>query len=116
MAEKACMAIQAPAMPGPFSPPFILDRDAYMERRAIMEEALHVDRPNATLHDMQQIWHEAAESGYRTTFAQVATSAARSDWEPAKAFCRRLREQFDDGLAREVMRDIQQLVRDKLNE
>lgn len=58
----------------------VIDRYAYHERKAIMEEA-GVDPIQAT--------QAATMEGYNTGFALAATALANGDQEPAKELCRR---------------------------
>lgn len=96
--------------------PWVLDREAYHERMAIMMEALMAEHPSPTQHQLSMVTSEASESAHKTPFAVAATAAARGDWEPAKALCRGERSRRGESAGRELMRAIQDAVREKMGE
>lgn len=80
---------------------WILDREAFNERAAIM-----IEDGGLPIYEAHSA---AADLSYRTPLALAATEAARGDWEPAKALCRKQPE----GYGRDLMRAIQEAVREK---
>lgn len=64
-----------------------IDRDAFHERAAILEEAAIAD---GTLETMGYSWcsQQAAAEISRLPFSVVATAMANGDPKPAKALCR----------------------------
>jgi hypothetical protein len=85
-----------------------MDREAYDERLAIMQvEAGEGDN----LMHLRQV---AADAAYHTRFALAATEGANGNWDAAKEWCCELRERFGDQMARDLMRDLQQAVKDEM--
>lgn len=89
----------------------VIDREAYHERAAILEDAAEAD---GTLETMGHGWcyqRAAAEIG-KLPFSVAATAAANGDWEPAKALCRGERAKNGQQMAMELWRAIQEAVAD----
>lgn len=81
--------------------PYVLDREAYFERMAIMMES-DIDAMEAS--------RMATDSAYQTPLALSATAAIRGDWEPAKNLCRVERDKHGEARGRELMRSIQDAI------
>lgn len=64
---------------------WVMDREAYVERRAIMEVE-GVDSLTAA--------RDASDSGYRTRMSKAATEAANGDWEPAREWVAEIAKRF----------------------
>lgn len=86
-------------------PRVILDREAYEERESIMLEAGE--------HDSVAILG-ASNCGHCTPFARAATSLANGDPAPAQDMCRREAERHGREWGRELMRAMQEAVRESL--
>ncbi len=84
---------------------WVMDREAYLERRAIMEvegvEPLPASR-------------EAADAAYATRMSQVCTAAANGDWTLARIWCRELASRFGRELARATWEDVKENLRIEL--
>ena len=83
----------------------VIDRDAYAEKRACLLED-GVDQTTAA--------QQAAYVGYNTPFALAATALANGDQEPAKELCRREMGKHGRDHALQLMRAIQEAVKDSL--
>lgn len=94
----------------------MLDREAYDERMAIMMEALMAEHSSPTQQQLSMVASDASESAYKTPFAVAATAAARGNWEPAKELCRGERARRGEVAGRELMRTIQEAVREKMTD
>jgi hypothetical protein len=86
---------------------FVMEYEAYAERRAILE--VEGAKPLDAARD-------AADYAYATRFGVAATAAARGDWEPAREWCREERARFGEELARALMRDIQTAVKAEIKQ
>lgn len=75
-----------------------MEREAYVERRAIMEIDGGVDGLTAS--------REASEYAYHTRFGKVATAAANGNWEAARAWCAELAERYGQEAADNLISDI----------
>jgi hypothetical protein len=67
---------------------WVMDREAYNERRAIMEVNKASD---ATCLDIAR---HASDVAYKTRFGQVCTDAANGDWTAAEAWMKEIRGRF----------------------
>lgn len=76
---------------------WVIDREAYVERRAIMEIE-GVDSLTAS--------REASDYGYGTRLSKVATQAANGDWEPARAWVAETAKRFGQEVADELVEEI----------
>lgn len=76
---------------------YVMERDAYIERRAIMEVE-GVDGLTAS--------REASEYAYHTRLGRVATAAANGDWESAREWCAELAERYGQDAADNLISDI----------
>lgn len=85
-----------------------MDREAYAERRAIME----VDAPD---NEPMTAAREAADYAYKTRFGVVATAAANGDWQPARAWCAEISKRFGADTGAAVMRDIEEAIKAELD-
>jgi hypothetical protein len=76
---------------------WVIDREAYTERRAIMEvegvESLEASRV-------------ASVCGYRTQLSEVATEAANGDWEPAREWIAETALRYGQSTADELVSEI----------
>jgi cobalamin biosynthesis Mg chelatase CobN len=75
-----------------------MDREAYVERRAIMEVE-GVDGLTAS--------REASDYAYHTRLGRVATAAANGNWEPAREWCAELAERYGQEAADDLVSDIE---------
>jgi hypothetical protein len=85
---------------------WVMDRDAYQERRAIMEvegaDGLTASR-------------EASDCAYATRMGVVCTAGANRDWAPARAWCREIAARFGIDMAHALMKDINAMIETELN-
>jgi hypothetical protein len=84
---------------------WVLDRDAYNERRFIMEVE-GVDGLTAS--------REASAVGYATRFGRAATWAANDRWRLARKWCEKIATRFGPETAAAVMRDIEDTIEQEL--
>ena len=82
-----------------------MDREAYAERRAIMEVE-GIDSLTAS--------RVASECGYYSRLGRVATAMANGDQEPAEAWRAEIATRFGHDAGDELIRDIEQLVKAEL--
>lgn len=97
-----------------------MDREAYAERRAIMEvefdeEEEQVRRGYRRAQPQRaggvlQASRVASEYAYKTRFGLVATAAANGDEKPARTWCAELAQRFGPDLAAAIERDIQDTI------
>lgn len=82
---------------------WVMDREAYLERRAIME----VDGEMSSLEASR----EASEYAYHSPLGMVATEAANGNWEPARAWVAKIAARYgqnaSDGLVSEIDANIE---------
>jgi hypothetical protein len=81
--------------------PYVLDREAYQERMAIMMES-GIDPMESS--------RMATDDAYKTPLALAAKAAVLGDWEPADALCRVERDKHGEAHARELRRSIQDAI------
>lgn len=74
-----------------------MEREAYVERRAIMEVE-GTDPLTAS--------RVASEYAYHTRLGRVATDAANGNWEPAREWCAELAKSHGQHAADDLIRDI----------
>lgn len=74
-----------------------MDREAYIERRAIMEVE-GVDGLAAS--------REASDYAYHTRLGRAATAAANGNWEPAREWCAEIAQRFGQNVADELVQEI----------
>jgi hypothetical protein len=84
---------------------WVLDREAYAERRAIMEYE-GVDALTAS--------RAASEYAYHTRFGEVATAMANGDPEPARAWAAETAQRFGQDAADELIRDLDENIETEL--
>lgn len=84
---------------------WVMDREAYQERRAIMEvegaDGLTASR-------------EASDCAYATRMGVVCTAGANRDWAPARAWVREIAARFGYATARAVIKDIRVTIETEL--
>lgn len=89
----------------------VIDREAFHERAAILEEAAIAD---GTVETMGHGWcyQQASAEISRLPFSVVATAMANGDPEPAKALCRRELAKNGKELAMDLWRAIEEAVKE----
>lgn len=84
---------------------WVMDREAYDERRAIMEvegvKSLDASR-------------EAADAAFATRMGIACTAAANGDWTAARVWCRELANRFGYEMARATWDDLKENLRNEL--
>lgn len=83
------------------TPLWIMDREAYNERRAIME----IENCGALTAS-----RAASDYAYNTRFGKVATEASNGNWEPAGEWCAEIAERFGKKAADQLIGDIDDAI------
>ena len=87
---------------------WVMDREAYCERRAIME--VNKD-PEVSYLDISR---GASDIAYKTRFGRVCTDAANDDWTAAETWMKEIRERFGVQAATDVLTDIWATIEEEL--
>jgi hypothetical protein len=101
-------------MAGPFSPPFIIDQEAFDRMTHELTQRIKLTGRTPSYEEQNSIRDRAREYAYATEFSQICTAAVRGDWEPAKERYRRERAEKGEEIARALMRSYQRAVNEKL--
>lgn len=76
---------------------WVMEREAYVERRAIME---------VEGTDSLEASRVASEHAYHTRLGRAATAAANGDWELAREWCAQIAERYGQHVADDLVREI----------
>lgn len=87
----------------------VVDGEAQAEKMAVME----IDAPDVEITERGRM---ASHCGFGTRLSMVMTEAANGDWKLAQQLCREERERFGEEHARELMRYMQDCVRDRVKQ
>lgn len=86
---------------------WVMEREAYVERRAIME----IDGKEAPVEASRV----ASEYAYHTTLGKVATAMANGDPEPARKWVAEIAARWGQGFADELVEEIDLNIEIALN-